>query len=403
MSLPTKKCGRTLLLGSDLDEKLQSYLRKIRTSGGPLTARIAIAAARGLLLADNRNKLVEYGGHIELNRHWAYSLYKRMGFVQRKPTTSKGKYGMENFSALKRSFLDDVVTTVEMEEIPPELIFNWDQTGIKLVPSTSWSMEQKGVKRVEVAGQNDKRQVTAVICGTIQGDLLPLQIIYKGKTDCCHPKYTFPPGWHITHSPNHWSTEITMLEYIGHIIIPYVENIRQMLYNEMTPGLIIMDNFKGQITEKVNDLLEENHLHVCLLPPNTTDLLQPMDISVNKPVKSFLKDKFSQWYAKQLLQQCEDQSHVPLSDISLEPIDMSMAVMKNISAKWFMKAAEYIADNPQFIVNGFVKAGIRRALDGITSDDELDDLLNMMVSNYEASTESESDSSDNLSATADNT
>ena len=104
-----------------------------------------------------------------------------MGFVQRKPTTSKGKYSMENFSALKRSFLDDVVTTVEMEEIPLELIFNWDQTGIKLVPSTSWSMEQKGVQRVEVAGQNDKHQVTAVVCGTIQGDLLPLQIIYKGK------------------------------------------------------------------------------------------------------------------------------------------------------------------------------------------------------------------------------
>ena len=150
----------------------------------------------------------------------------------------------------------------------------------------------------------------------------------------------------------------------------------------------------------MNYLLEENHLHVCLLPPNTTDLLQPMDISVNKPVKSFLKDKFSQWYAKQLLQQCEDQSHVPLSDISLEPIDMSMPVMKNISAKWFVKAAEYIADNPQFIVNGFVKAGICRALNGITSDDELDDLLHIMDSNYEASTESESDSSDNLSAAA---
>ena len=55
-------------------------------------------------------------------------------------------------------------------------------------------------------------------------------------------------------------------------------------------------------------------------------------------------------------------------------------------------------------MNGFVKAGICRALDGITSDDELDDLLHMMVLNYEASTESEPDSSDNLSAAAaDNT
>ena len=35
ISLLTKKCGHTLLLGSDLDEKLQIYLRKIRTNGGP--------------------------------------------------------------------------------------------------------------------------------------------------------------------------------------------------------------------------------------------------------------------------------------------------------------------------------------------------------------------------------
>ena len=199
--LPTKKRGRTVLLGKALDEKLQLYLREIRNNGSPLTAAVAIGAARGLLLAENRNKLAEFGGHIDLNRHWAYSLYKRMGFVQRKATTAKGKYSPEKFTAEKRKFLDEVVLTVEQEEIPPELIINWDQTGIHFVSSSSWTMEQKGVKRVEVVGQNDKRQITAVFAGTIQGDFLPLQLVYKGKTLRCHPNYEFPPGWHITKSP----------------------------------------------------------------------------------------------------------------------------------------------------------------------------------------------------------
>ena len=42
-------------------------------------------------------------------------------------------------------------------------------------------MEQKGVKRVEIVGQNDKSQITAVFCGSLQGDFLPVQVIYKGK------------------------------------------------------------------------------------------------------------------------------------------------------------------------------------------------------------------------------
>lgn len=126
-----------------------------------------------------------------------------MGFVQRKPTTAKSKFTVENFAAKKKEFLDDLVTTVEMEEIPSELILNWDQTGIRLVPSSSWTMEQRGVKRVEMVGQNDKRQITAVFCGSLQGDFLPVQVIYKGKTTRCHPHFEFPPGWHVTHSPNH--------------------------------------------------------------------------------------------------------------------------------------------------------------------------------------------------------
>ena len=181
----------------------------------------------------------------------------------------------------------------------------------------------------------------------------------------------------------------TRIHTVKHIVLPYVENIRELLYNDQTPALIIMDNFKGQVTKNVIDLLEENHLDVCLLPPNTTDLLQPMDISINKPLKGFLRDKFAHWCAEQVLRQCEEQSDVPLQDIILESTDLSMAVNINVSAKWLVEMAEYIGDNPQFIVNGFAKAGICRALDGITSDDELDDMLQWMDSDYEALTDSE--------------
>ena len=50
-SLPVKKRGRSLLLGKDLDTKVQMYLKNVRERGGVVTARIAIAAARRILLS----------------------------------------------------------------------------------------------------------------------------------------------------------------------------------------------------------------------------------------------------------------------------------------------------------------------------------------------------------------
>ena len=83
---------------------------------------------------------------MELNRQWAHSLLKRMKFVQRKATTAKSKASEANFAEQKKVFLNDVVATVTMEEIPAELILNWDQTGIKVVPSSTWTMEERGAK-----------------------------------------------------------------------------------------------------------------------------------------------------------------------------------------------------------------------------------------------------------------
>ena len=74
-----------------------------------------------------------------------------MHFVKRKALTSKSRY-TPTIAMLKESFLEDVWTVVTMEDIPPELVLNTDQTGIKMVPTSSWTMNQQGAKRLEVVG-----------------------------------------------------------------------------------------------------------------------------------------------------------------------------------------------------------------------------------------------------------
>ena len=241
-------------------------------------------------------------------------------------------------------------------------------------------MDERGVNRVELTGVNDKRQITAVFCGSLVGDFLPLQLIYAGKTSRCHPKFKFPPEWHITHSQKHWSNEETMIQHVDNIILPYVERTREMLDREEAPALVIMDNFKGQITAKINKLLEDNNIHVCLLPANTTDLLQPLDISVNKPAKEFLRKRFQLWYSEKVLEQVHEEDDIDAIEINPinPPINLGMPMLKELGAKWLVEMADYLSDNPQFITNHykwvckswyFGSFGCSSAEDSETNDD----------------------------------
>ena len=113
--LPLKKRGRPVLYGEALDSKVQTYLRKVREGGGVVTARIVIAAAKGIVLSCDWLILAKFGGHVRLNRHWAYSLLTCMKFVRQKVTTNKSKHSVADFVKLKKDFLRAVASTVEME------------------------------------------------------------------------------------------------------------------------------------------------------------------------------------------------------------------------------------------------------------------------------------------------
>ena len=205
-----------------------------------------------------------------------------MNFVNRKATTSKSKYSVSNFEQLKQAFLNDVCTTVMMEEIPPQLILNWDQTGLKIVPTSSWTMNELRAKRVEIVGVNDKRMITAVFCGSAMGNFLPPQIIYQGKTERCHPHFKFPLDWDMTHSLRHWSMEETMIQCVKNIIIPYIEGVHDTIGDK--PALVIMDNFKGQITRSINYMLElHNSMSHCCPPTQLTSSSQWISRLINQP------------------------------------------------------------------------------------------------------------------------
>ena len=287
--LPQKKRGRPFLLGEQLDNQVEKYLKTLRDKGGVINTAIVMACAEGVITNHDSNLLASNGGYITITKDWAKSLLSRMGFVKRHASTS-AKVSPQSFDKLKEQFLFDAKCLIGMEEIPDSLVINWDQTGIQYVPVSAWTMEKQGMKRVEIKGLNDKRLITAVFAVTKDGYFLPPQIIYKGKTSRCLPLTKFPSGWDITYTKNHWANEETTIQYISNVLLPYVERKRHELHlSSEYPALVIYDKFKAQCTDSVIKVLQDNKIHILMVPPSCTDRLQPLDVSVNKAVKEFLR------------------------------------------------------------------------------------------------------------------
>ena len=153
--LPTKRQGRPLLLGEKLDETIQGFIRETRKAGGVINTSVVVAMAMGIVSAKDPSLLHEKGGHLVITSSWAKSLLKRMGSVKRK-SSNAGKVTLEDFEELKAVFLADIKAEVLMNDIPIDLVFNWDQTGIQLIPTGEWTMHQAKDKLVPITHSDDK-------------------------------------------------------------------------------------------------------------------------------------------------------------------------------------------------------------------------------------------------------
>ena len=61
-----------------------------------------------------------------------------------------------------------------------------------------------------------------------------------------------------------------------------------------------MDTFRGQDNKVLKELFDENFCKVVIVPHNLTNKFQSLDISVNKPAKAFISNKYNSWFSKQV-------------------------------------------------------------------------------------------------------
>ena len=118
-----------------------------------------------------------------------------------------------------------------------------------------------------------------------------------------------------------------------------------------------MDTFKGQDNDILKKLRAVNNYDVVIVPHILTSKFQPLDLSVNKVAKSFIQNKYNDWFADQVFTQLQigkDSTDVKISSKSSD--------LKPIHARWIVDWYNHVLKKKEMIVRGSSSVGISEAV-----------------------------------------
>ena len=190
----------------------------------------------------------------------------------------------EWFGELRRN-----IAEFHWEEIfsDPSRIYNSDESNIQLCPKTGKVIGLKGWKNVYELGPGPEKS-TLTFLGTFNasGDIVQPMIVYPYVRVPSDIVRSVPQEFMIGATESGWMRSETFFEYISNGFVPYLND-----HNIERPVILFIDGHKTHLSMQVSKFCEENQVVLYVLPPNTTHLLQPADVSVFKPLKEYWRQE----------------------------------------------------------------------------------------------------------------
>lgn len=230
-----------------------------------------------------------------------------------------------------------------------------DQTGVHLIPAASWTYETRGSSSVAMIGAEDKRAITACLASSLHGDLLPLQLIFQGKTDRCLPAATAASkaaDVHMTCSANHWSSQETMRQWVSEVLLPYAERcITTYRLRSDSKIVLVLDVWAVHKSEEFRLFLNMHHprIHLVFVPANCTSKLQVADVALQRPFKSCIRRSFDRWAADQLHTQITAGSVVGFAE------SFKMKAIKPLVLQWCLDSWFELQQRKVIIADGWYR------------------------------------------------
>ena len=181
------------------------------------------------------------------------------------------------------NFFDNYESILQRDsfELDPNRLWNLDESGIRTVPNATRILAEKGVKQVGLLTSAEKGTlVTICACVNAAGNSLPPAYIFPRVNFKDHMMIGAPHGSKGFANSSGWMNRELFPQVLTHFI-------SQMNISKDKPGILVMDNHDSHTTIDVIDLAREKGLIILTFPPHCSHRMQPLDVSVFGPFKTY--------------------------------------------------------------------------------------------------------------------
>uniref|UniRef100_K7FMC7 HTH CENPB-type domain-containing protein n=1 Tax=Pelodiscus sinensis TaxID=13735 RepID=K7FMC7_PELSI len=307
----------------ELEAKLVEWIGECRQQGGGVS--IVEVRMKALTIA----KTCANTAGFKASYGWGDRFMNHHGLLVRRRTTIAQKLPMYSDTKLLQ-FQKFIKNLRKQHCYNLSLIGNADQTPLNFDNPYDRTLELKGAKTVSIATTgHEKSRFTVMLACMVDGTKLPPHIVFKRKT--MPRNIIFPFMCRLT--------ERSCLL----ILCSSARQCQRMLYSR-TP--FTMDAFWCHCMPSIKKRRQQDKTDLAIIPGGMTKMLQPLDVTVNKPMKDALRRKCERTFTA-----AGGRMRIPtLQDVTLWIADVWLELY------------------PAMIRKGFLKCSISNAVDGSEDD-----------------------------------
>ena len=275
------KPGRKTALSSEEELALVNYITYMADHAFPLTIPMIKSFASSIAKRSGNNDIfnLETGA----GKTWWNEFRKRHSeaLAVRKPDKlDRGRARMTNTTVIKRHFetLEKVLNENNIYD-KPEKIFNVDESGMNLELRKGKVVINRSSKHAYSQAKGGRDHVTVNCCISAAGQLIPPMIIYERSYPCGNYVAKGPDGALYAKSPNGYMDEELFKAWFSKLFIPHTAHLGKRM--------LIIDGHGSHLSLEIIDKARAADVILYCLPPHTTHVLQPLDVGLYSPLKSY--------------------------------------------------------------------------------------------------------------------